>query len=169
MERKYLLSGIGIAIIIMAIIGGSYAYSNYKTSQIQSLLNQSNQHTLTAASIANKTVDTALNKNYSGAIYLAQQTQKEVNISIDLDNQALQYADGAYKDYIVYDLMKLKNNYAMEDSNIELYKAEQLNDVNAEYYANLDINRNQNDAYDYKNKRNEIVTANQSLFKFLNS
>ncbi|MGB9979370.1 hypothetical protein [Methanobacterium sp.] len=169
MERKYLLAGIGIAIIVIAIVGGSYAYQNYKTSQIQNLLNQSQQHTLIAATLANKTVEAALNKNYTGAIYLAQQTQKEVNKSIDLDNQALQYADGAYKDYIVYDIMKLKKNYAMEDANIELYKAEQVNDVNAEYYANMEIIRTQNDAYDYRNKRNEIVTANPSLFAFLNS
>ncbi len=168
LERKYLLVGIGIVIVIMAIVGGSYAYQNYKTSQIQTLLNQSYQYTLTAATLANKTVDMALNKNYSGAISLAQQTQNEVNKSIDLDNQALQYADGAYKDYIVYDLMKLEKNYAMEDANIALYKSEQLNDVNAEYYANIDIARAENDAYDYKNKRNEIVTANPSLFTFLN-
>ena len=169
MERKYLFAGIGVGILIIAIVGGSYAYQNYKTSQIQTLLNQSQQHTLAAATLANKTVDTALNKNYSGAIALAQQTQKEANKSIELDNQALQYADGAYKDYIVYDIMKLKKNYAMEDANIALYKAEQSNDVNAEYYANLEGTRAQNDAYDYKNKRNEIVTANPSLFEFLNS
>lgn len=169
LEKKYLYLSVGIVILIVVIIGASYGYQTYKTSQIQSLLNQSNQHTLNAATLANKTVDTALNKNYSGAIYLAQQTQKEVNVSINLDNQALQYADGAYKDYIVYDLMKLKKNYAMEDSNIALYKAEQVNDANAEYYANLDITRNENEAYDYKDKKNEIATANPSLFTFLNT
>ena len=168
LERKYLFAGIGIAIVIVAILGGSYAYQSYKTSQVQNLLNQSYQNTLTAATLANKTVDTALAKNYSEAINLAQQTQKEINASIDLDNQALQYADGAYKEYITYDLMKLKKNYAMEDANIELYKAKQANDGNAAYYANLNIIRNENAAYDYRDKRNEVATANPSLFPFLN-
>jgi len=168
MERKYLFLIIGVLVVVVAI-GSYYEYQNYRISQIQSFLKESAQHTNIAATYANQTVSTALKKDYNGAISLAQKTQEELNNSIELDNQALQYADGPYKEYIVYDIMKMNKNYAMEDSNIRLYQAEQKNDVNGEYYANIEIKQNENDAYDYKNKRNEIVVADPSLFGFLSN
>jgi len=166
LERKYLLAGIGIAIIIIAVIGGSYAYQNYKTSQIQTLIKESAQHNNSCLNYSNQSITYAQKKDYKNAIIYAKKAQDEANKAIDLDNQAMQYADGIYKDFLTNDIMRLKMDIKMDDYNIQAYKSNNINDLMS---LSAIINQYSDKAHDYRDKMDELMVANPTMFSFLNS
>lgn len=168
MERKYLLAGISIAILIIVIIGGSYAYQNYKTSQIQNLLKESAQHDTIALNYSNQASTLADKKKYADAISADQNAINEWNKAIELDNNALNYADGIYKDYIANDIMRMEKDIDLTNDYIKALDYTKRGVTYNSWDLVAEENAYSADARDYRNEMDKIRTANPDMFLFYN-
>jgi hypothetical protein len=169
LERKYLFTSIGIAILIVIIISGSYGYQNYKTSQIQSLIKESVQHDNTALNYSNQATIFANKKEYTNAITADQNAIIEWNKAVELDNNALNYADGVYKEYIANDLMRISKDIGLTNDYIKALDYTKRGITYNSWDLVAEENTYSADARNYRNEMDKIRTANPDMFSFLNS
>ena len=105
-SNKIVLGAIIVVLIVIAGIGANYAYGNYKTSQMDKYAKESNVYADQTEMYINGTEKCANNFDLPDALIDINQAQINLNQSINLTQQAYNYADGPYKDLFAVEIQK---------------------------------------------------------------
>lgn len=158
-----------VVIIVASGFLGYIDYSIYSEKQMQTYMIQSMKHNNTALSLNTTYSNYVKNSDYDNAIRTTNTMINEYQLALDNDNNAMKYASGVYKDYLTYDIMRLNNNIKLANTQLQALNYAKNNDL-AGVLSLVDTVKQLSDkALDYRNKEDEILTANPDKFKFLNS
>lgn len=169
MDKKYLFPIVGAVIIIIAVIGGFYIYQSYKVSTVQTLLKESAQHNTVAMNDFGFMKNSSSSTSYATGIKYAQNTLNELNNTLKLDTEASKYADGPYKDYTTYDIMRVQTDIDQCELYIEALQSAEKNNLSGILSITNQVKQDSDTSQNYKNKRDEVVAANPETFTFLNN
>lgn len=161
---------IGLVIIIAAIgVIAYFDYNIYSEKQMQTYMIQAAAYNNTALGL-NDTYSNAAKKNdYNQMINITNTVIYYDQQAVNCDNEAMKYASGIYKEYLTYDIMRLNSNIKLENLRIKAIDYIKNNDLSSASGIVSQIEDQSTTSKDYRNKEDEILTANPDKFKFLNS
>ena len=171
MTGKYKILILLVIILIVGIVG-YYTYEEYNVSKTQIYLSASLQQKNTANDYLNQANAYENNNDYTNAIIMLQKSTDEISKALENDNNALSYSNGVYKDYLNNDILLLQTISKLIEYKAYLdhyYK----NDLNPSQETvnpstlNPYITNLENDISKYKDKENQIISANPDKFRFL--
>lgn len=160
-----------ILVVIIFTTGflGYIDYTVYTEKQMQTYMIQAMKHNNTALSLNTTYSNYVKNSDYDNAIKTINTMVIEYQLAIDNDNNAMKHASGVYKDYLTYDIMRLNNNIKLANTQLQALNYAKNNDLSGVLSLVDSIKQLSEKALDYRNKEDEILTANPDKFKFLNS
>jgi hypothetical protein len=159
-----------VAVFIVSIgIGSYYAYGAYKDNKTKEYMILALKENNTAAGLNETIVKQAKTKDYDGLIATINQSIDMMKLVIDYNNNATKYADGVYKDYITYDTMNKQMGIKYYEIWIKWLEEDRKRTTTLADATNYKktMDEYNSKALDYKNKKDEIKTANPDKFKFL--
>jgi hypothetical protein len=171
LKRNYKI----LLIVVIALIlagAGYYAYNQYNLSKTQGYLKTSLNHQNAANDYLNQANQFENKNNYAQAIVMQQKGADEITKALENDNDASPYAEGIYQDYLNNDLLLLQATSKLIEYEIYVnhYKTNDLNPGQEKVDPNTltpYIDGLKTNISSYKDKENQIISANPEKFQFL--
>lgn len=166
MDKKIIILIIAILIIVVGI-GSYFAYDYYNETQTKNHMVLSKEYS--DKGLANDPIKSKAyeQKNYTKYLELCDNSSAYFFLAIEEDRAALKTDDGTYKEYINYDIDRLKKDMEIMASQKSLIYAIQRNNLGATIKLVNDIDDLSDDANDFKDKQTEIINTNPELYEFL--
>lgn len=171
MKKSHLIL---IVILVLAALGGYYAYIQYNTSKTQELIKTSHEIKINATTYFDQAEDYEKNGDYENAISMYQKSDKEVKKALSIDNNALAYAGGVYHEYLDKDVQLLEKTSQLIEYKIYLnqYHNNSLNPGQEKVppsMLNPYIDKFTADVASLKAEKNQIIKNNPDSFTFLST
>ncbi|HTX61006.1 MAG TPA: hypothetical protein VMC48_01745 [Methanobacterium sp.] len=116
MNRNYKIFLI-LAVILVGVVG-YFAYTQYNISKTQEYLSSSQEIKNNATNYFNQASNYEKSGDYSNAILNYQKCSDEINQALYTDKQALNYANGVYREYLDIDIQLLEKTANLLDYKI---------------------------------------------------
>ena len=161
--NKIVLIAIVAVIIVIVGIGGSYAYGNYKMSQMDKYMKQSDMYADQADAEWNQTFNLLNQNDGAAALTECQQAAWDTNQSIQLLENASNYADGPYKDLLNNAYTKREAWLSAENAQITAIQNLQFLNVAGADQALQIRDTKLAEATDYQKQENSIIAQNPGM------
>lgn len=171
MKKIYII--LLVILLLVVVVGGYYAYTQYNVSKTQEILNSSYGFKNDATAYFKQAEDFESNGDYDNAINMYLKSHAEYRNASKTDKQALNHADGLYREYLdkdveflgtVLKLIEYKVYLNMFNNNTLNHGQEKVKpEMLIPYIDGLT-----RDAATLKKERDRIILENPDAFSFLN-
>lgn len=156
------------ALIIIVGIGSYFAYGYYNETQTKNHMVLSKEYSDKGLALQ-KNLTIAYNaKNYTKYLKISNNQSTYFFLAISEDKKALKTDNGKYKDYINYDIDRLKKDLELSETQRALINTLKKND----FYGSIRLSNQaedlSDDAHDFKDKQKDLIDMYPNDYAFLN-